>query len=698
MKAAVTKFILERISGSFALLIILCCCYSYSFSQNEPKMQILDSFQFSSGRAVFQSFVEKKLLHPNLLLNNQGNSTLDMLRILPSVSIEADGIVKLRGKPLNVYVNGKPSILNISQIQASQIQSVELYTLPGSDTDASSIGGILDLKLSPASQESNRVLNIGGSLPLVSNLHFSVPIIKKSHSLRADVSSRLTNNMMQIPRQNTVKTATSNFSSDQRSALKSVFTNVVLNYNNQIHSKVNYGLSCSFLSELNHPTISYLAVKEAGPKVESTEGFEKQKASSKSLAGGFRLNYKASERNSLSLETEFTSQSNHSEGFSESRSKDRVILNYAEICNSNSLNQWLSRAELIHSPNTGVCGKIGLFTLHQSSTSQGSSIFWNNLNGSSKYKQTYFKSNNPIENYAVYGNFTKQQNKYKYKIGLRSELFKSQLSMTELGISSATITYPKNLNSFRYIFFPDFSATYLFRNNAELNFSFSRRLNRPTTQQLNPSPIYRANTGYFIGNPTLVPEIVNMLEVNHLQKSSGLIVHTSLYAKFESTPILQYLQPYSRDSTIILHSFANGKEETLIGIDQSISCIINKNLNINLNYNIFNVELEADGKEQKAFAFNGKSIVEIRRGTVAIQSINIFDSRQLTLQGFRKGVFSSDLALQYSLNNKHSLSILLYDIFNTRKEIFVSTLFDTIKTTVFKSEQRRFGIQFKIKF
>ena len=110
--------------------------------------------------------LDKKTFNVDKNITSTGGTAEDVLKNVPSVSVDADGNVKLRNNSPTVFVDGKPTLLNITQIPADQIESVEVITNPSAKYDASTTGGILNLVLKKYRKAGyNGMIGVGVGFP-----------------------------------------------------------------------------------------------------------------------------------------------------------------------------------------------------------------------------------------------------------------------------------------------------------------------------------------------------------------------------------------------------------------------------------------------------------------------------------------------------------------------------------------------------
>src|SRR6185295_5686770 len=94
-------------------------------------------------------------------ITNVGNSALEVLEKAPGVSVDKDGNISLKGKQgVQVYIDGRPSYLNgadlanmLRNMNASQLEQIEIMTNPPAKYDAAGNSGIINIKMKKSIQK-----------------------------------------------------------------------------------------------------------------------------------------------------------------------------------------------------------------------------------------------------------------------------------------------------------------------------------------------------------------------------------------------------------------------------------------------------------------------------------------------------------------------------------------------------------------
>ena len=91
--------------------------------------------------------IDKKIFDVNKSLTSKGGTAIDVMKNIPSVSVDVDGNIELRNSSPTIFIDGRPTILTLDQIPSDNIDRVELITNPSAKYDASSTGGIINIIL-----------------------------------------------------------------------------------------------------------------------------------------------------------------------------------------------------------------------------------------------------------------------------------------------------------------------------------------------------------------------------------------------------------------------------------------------------------------------------------------------------------------------------------------------------------------------
>ncbi|HEY2723012.1 MAG TPA: carboxypeptidase regulatory-like domain-containing protein, partial [Chitinophagaceae bacterium] len=126
----------------------------------EIDQKVLGNVTVTSSRPLVQLGIDRKIYNVEKDLSAAGGTAVDVMKNVPSVSVDIDGNVTLRNSSPQIYVDGRPTTLTLDQIPADQIASVEVITNPSAKFDASGgTAGILNIVL-----KKNRKAGYNGNL------------------------------------------------------------------------------------------------------------------------------------------------------------------------------------------------------------------------------------------------------------------------------------------------------------------------------------------------------------------------------------------------------------------------------------------------------------------------------------------------------------------------------------------------------
>src|SRR5450432_1782077 len=112
----------------------------------EVDPQTLQQVTVTSTKPLIQLGIDRRIYNVEKDISASGGNAVDIMRNIPSLSVDIDGNVTLRNAAPTIFVDGRPTTLTLDQIPADEIESVEIITNPGAKFDASGgVSGILNI-------------------------------------------------------------------------------------------------------------------------------------------------------------------------------------------------------------------------------------------------------------------------------------------------------------------------------------------------------------------------------------------------------------------------------------------------------------------------------------------------------------------------------------------------------------------------
>ena len=126
----------------------------------EIDVQVLGGVTVNASKPLFQLGIDRKVYNVEKDVIAAGGTAVDVMKNVPSLSVDLDGNVTLRNNAPQIFVDGRPTTMQLDQIPADAIESVEIITNPSAKFDASGgTSGILNIVL-----KKNKKVGYSGSI------------------------------------------------------------------------------------------------------------------------------------------------------------------------------------------------------------------------------------------------------------------------------------------------------------------------------------------------------------------------------------------------------------------------------------------------------------------------------------------------------------------------------------------------------
>ena len=661
----------------------------------------LENVTITAPTASIRLNADKKIFNVEKNIMSAGGTGVDVMRNVPSVNVDIDGNISLRNSAPQLLVDGRPTTLTLDQIPADAIESVEVITNPSAKYDASGGGaGILNIVLKKnkktgyngnlrAGVDKYGALNGGGDFSFRQNkVNFNMSI---NGNQNKGVTTSITDRM--------------NLDSPQTSV------------NQNGYSKSNGGfLFAKFgLDYLvtNRTTLSLTGIRMHG-KFGNNETIDintdSLNATEKTSYSSERITTSNREFNGQSLVfglkhlfpkegEELTVDANYFGG--KSNNSSYFTNNYFGYNNST-----ISHTDLQKSYSSGNSKNFVIQTDYTKPFSKLTKFETGlrvdirsreNLNDYYTYMDSaYVLIPNATSNYtnsdniyAAYATISSSIKDFSYKLGLRAESSDYTGTLTNTG--------EKYGNSYPISLFPSVFLTQQMANKQQVQLSYSRRINRPNFFQLIPYTDFTDPLNITRGNPNLVPEFTQSLELSYLKTFKGNnTLLGSVYYKYTTNLITRYLIPGENPVTgqpVLLNTYINANSSYSAGAELTVQNYLKKWWDISTNVNVYNSKVNTGTPTKynqpalwSMFAkFNSNFKLP---SEFAIQLSAIYQSKtnlpvsgnnpgwggpggggsQSSSQGYILPSWGIDLALKKSFlkNNAAAVTLSVTDIFKTR--------------------------------
>lgn len=654
----------------------------------QNKANVLKEVAIQGQRSAMQLGVDRKVFSVDQSLVSEGGSATDLLANVPTVSVDIDGNVNLRGSgSVRVLIDGKPSAIGggdistvLQSLPASSIETIELITNPSSKYDAEGQTGIINIVL-----KKNKKVGINGAVALSAgtqenyNANTSLSYRDGNVNLYGNYSFRYGtrigggfNNTSFINSGQTFNNSTGSRNNVGNNA--KVGVDFYLNNKTTIGASANFNVRDSEDSE----DISYIyqnySLGKNGTSFRKSEeegidkGYDmtldfsrKFKKTGHELIANFSFGESSEGEGSVLNQDFFDTQ-----GFRKDTLDRRITDNTEKRSNYNIQVDYTLPLTTEQKFETGYRTTIGLGEDGQNSRRY-------NLQTSS-FEQDFsltndFNSEDIV--HALYANYQNQVSKdFGFQAGLRAE--QAYLNTEYIGRDRTSLAETRSPGKLDYLrVYPSIFLTQKFKGENQLQLSYTRRVNRPRGWQVNPFLDVTDPNNQRKGNPNLKPEDIHSVEFSYMKYWKAITLTSTLFARQVNDVVQSYRTRLNGDTT--LSQFINIAKTQASGLEiisrADIAKGFNVTANVNVFYNRFFGNEEYNLKSNDGYNWNTNLSSNFQLPYNLSGQINMhYMGPRITAQGRGKEMFGLDAALRLEmLKKKASLSFNMRDVFNTRK-------------------------------
>ncbi len=682
-----------------------------------PDAQVLGTVEVKAEKASTMISLEKRVFNVDKSITATGGTAEDVLKNVPSVTVDMDGNAKLRDRGTTIYVDGKPTLMSLTQIPSDQIESVEVISNPSAKYEASTTGGILNIVL-----KKNRKPGYNGVVGLgVGNQgRYNGMVNLNAHEGKWNIGGFYNINSAKSPTEgyayrtnrNTEGVVQNYFNQNTTATFENVFQIGRVNLDYSINNRNTLSLAGTITDgKFNINTYQNYEYLSASKQITSSgvrETAPQNSFKNKSIEAQWKKTFAKKEKSLVAL-------ANYSRGSVSNLakwtttgfdSKGVALPNYPELMNINGANQSeqaVFQLDYVNPINDSTKLELGMRSFW-SGRDQG--YFFNEFDYT---KDAYGQVNQFSQDtritesinaaYVTYSGRLKHQ--INYQAGLRFE----QSNLTGIsyldGMGNFGYDYPKGTG--KDLLRSLFPAVYISKKldaNTELGLNFSRKIQRPGFRQLMPGIQSNDKQNIQIGNPNLQPEFVNLAELNYNKIFGANNWLATVYLSNETNTLKPLIRPSTTDPSVLVTTFVNGTNELMVGMDNTLKMAFGKNFEVMLNANVFNFKVAVDTFTNTGWAGNGKLNLTYRLpADFTVQLNGGYEGNRPIPQGNRKGVAYTDFAVKKSFfNNAANVTFSISDVFNSRREITLYTQPTYIQESMRRRDTRFFKLSLQVPF
>ncbi|WP_336514035.1 outer membrane beta-barrel family protein [Pollutibacter soli] len=677
----------------------------------ELDAKVMDEIKITGAKPFMQMGVDRRIFNVEKSLISTGQTATELMKNIPGIDVDIDGNVSLRNSPPTIFVDGRPTTLTLDQIPSDAIQSVEIITNPSAKFDASGgTAGILNIVL-----KKNRKAGYNGNL-------------------RAGVDSRLRFNGggdINIKQEKVNLFASAMFNqrksiSEGTSVRQDFYTTPNITFNQKYNSE-NKGLfmftrlgADFFLNNRNTLTVSgnyvqggFDNVDDIAFKTDSIiNSIVKSEYGNRTSTGDFKfqnvggaIGYKKLFKKpgmEFTSDLNYTYNSNrrdfiYNTQYLDYNSNPKGIPIEQKQSGSGKNSFYTIQADFVNPINDKSKFELGVRAAVRDVQSENLNYIYDPVSGDYipvvVINANYKYIDRVLAAYGTYSNMIGK--KFTYQLGLRLESSRYKGTLLTDG-SEFTNSYP-------FSAFPSAFLTYKLSESQDLQLSYSRRINRPNFFQLMPFVDYSDSLNISRGNPALVPEFTNSLEVSYqktFKKNHSLLFST--YFKYTNDLITRYQvkeQSQINGRDIIVNTWVNANNSMSYGFEVTSKNPLAKWLEVTTNLNLYNSSINGENLSQdlanSMWSFFGKMNAAFKlpqnysiqlSGDYRSRSVlpqggsggrgggfgggggGPFGGAQTTAQGYIADNYGVDIAIRkdFLKDKAASITLSVNDIFRTR--------------------------------
>jgi len=633
----------------------------------------LDEVEIVAETSTIVQKIDRKVINVGKDLVAVGATASDIMNNIPSVSVDQNGNISLRGNTnVKILIDGKPTNISaaqlLKQIPSSSIKSIELITNPSAKYNPEGMSGIINIVLRKNSNlgfnaSLNSGYNQGKNGRLNTSLNMNYKVGKFNFFTNYGLNSGNSNNYGNINRTDNNSIQKFNFNNNSKSNLIKLGVDFYLNDKNTISVYTNQniynsrGINVSLVNFLSH----------------NSDNFDQRNIIlNNNYTQTYNFDYKIDfkkEGHNLELEVNYaTTNSDENANYKELINPTSPILNYDDFV-GNDYNNTTINLDYANPISKNAKWEIGLESrLRRTDNIKNTTQFqYDNAFNLVPVPNTFFQYDRNIN--SMYATYSHKYKILSVQIGARLENYDvvATLSQAKIFSDNYTTLYP--------------SAFFTFNpsDKNQFQFSYSRRVDRPGLSQVNPIREWSTPQITSVGNPELRPQFTNSFEVNYTRTlKNGSITFGTFYRRIHDN-INRAVLIDPLDVNKIILTYINSDNTNAYGFEASNNYRITKWWRVNSSFDLYS---------QKENGIVGGNQVSVTNTTWNFRANNDFKAtKNLRFQWFSlyrganknlqfdvNATWKMDLGARLSIiKGKGSLSLRFNDVFNTMHFGFDST-------------------------
>ncbi|MBE15939.1 MAG: TonB-dependent receptor [Cytophagaceae bacterium] len=666
----------------------------------------LENVMVVAEKTTVEFKLDKQVYNVGKDLTVRGGTVSDVLDNVPSVSVDVEGNVALRGNDdIRILINGKPSGLvglnssdALRQLPAESIERVEVITSPSARYDAEGSAGIINIILRRSKlQGLNGAVTANAGYPetygLSGNVNYRTGdfnfFTTAAYNNRGSLGNSFTRSL--FPDGNTV-TETRTFDRQRRGLTGNFGLEYYIDDNTSITGSV-------VVRDSDNDNLSENTIVQTGTVNSTSFRISPEEETDNTLQ--YSLNFDKRWENDGNLSIELQLEDSSEDEFTNIRNIG-LETQRETIQTLEDQNRFLAQLDFVqpigenHRFEAGYRGNFNELNTDYTVTEDFDNDGVFEVNTDLTNNLIYTENVN-----ALYTQWGSKINKFNYLLGLRME-------HTAIEVDQRTNNTFNNRDFTN--FFPTVNLNYELTEKQTVSLGYNRRIRRARNRFINPFPSRTSQTVLFQGNPNINPSISNGLDLGYLNRLGKVTLSGSVYFR-RSEDVFQFITRLTGEQVEVNGVLIDEQVRTPINLAQNdryggeitMTYSPSSKWRMNVNANLFRSETSGFfegtdfGNENTSWTLrlNNKYTLPTK---IDWQTRLNYRGPTENAQSTTEGIFTASLAFSKDLFNENaSIAFNVNDVFNSRKRR--SDIFEpVIGESEFQWRERSFNLSFTYRF
>lgn len=661
----------------------------------------LNEVTVTGQRATMKLEVDRKSFDVGQLISNAGQSASDVLDNVPSIEVDNDGNVSLRGNSsVEVWINGKASGLTsdnraqiLQQLPAESIDRIEVIDNPSAKFSAEGSAGIINIVLKKDRKAGYYgSVQAGGDTRGGANTSFNVNYNSRLIDSYINLGYRHRANTGHMESQQTSNTYNQTYDSDSKQRGNNFFTRAGVTLH--ATTKDDFSLSGMLMhgGGNSHSYTPYIYTAMAnGLNNYQLDRINRSRTGMDMRYGEFNYRHSFTDKHFIDFTADLSSWKMNGDNWYQDST---VVVGIDDVTYSYQYRpQYINnhRKELKLEYENQVTKNFKIEAGYNGNFSR------ENTPQESYMDNTSFDGTNASEDKLFFNRFIYKQDLHafyttlSYKFGalslmggLRGEYWRvnTESYTWEQEHDAALREQPFKKDYFQL--FPSVFMSWQMTETQQLQLNYTRRLRRPWGGQLNSFRDTRDATTVSFGNPYLTPEFSNSFSLNYLKQWNDHSLLVSAYYR-PTTDVIQRISYKNKEDGLFYQTSMNVAKSVSTGLEMTVKNKLWRILDLTTSANAYYYRLNGfsydidgqtvTGNSDHNFTWNARMTASLMLPyDISIQSTGRYTARQVITQGYRKANYSIDFGARKNFFNKlFTLSVNCRDLLDSRRfETFTS--------------------------